>query len=162
MVENRGRGTREGIIICKKAKEAKNREYTSTHIPEFKLTGCNEQNQQSNPHPPKGRSRQHSQVQTETLNPIALAPAPTPPSHPKNLSLLNFSPLGALPNVPYPSSKSNPSTSKEPVSPFQLLSNPLVLAQTDMNRIRLSFLFRKNQCEDHRRAPRRRFGAVCG
>jgi hypothetical protein len=63
-----------------------------THIQKVKLK-VNKQNQLSL----RGKEGDAHNAQTEALKPIARAPAPTPPSHPKNRSLVNLSLFGALP-----------------------------------------------------------------
>ena len=79
----------------------------------------------------------------EALKPIALAPAPTAPSHPKNLSPEILS--GEIDN--------ESSSIQDAI--------PLLLAQTEMKRILFNLRFKKNQCELHKSAPLR-FILICG
>lgn len=91
---------------------------------------------------PQRLQRDVPSIQAVALNPRALAPAPSAPSHPLNLSPVTLS--------------SEPCTSS--LSNHDLTAR--ARAQTEMNKIRLSFLFRKNQCELHSSAPLR-FIRIC-
>lgn len=106
-------------------------------------------------------------AQTTSLSPKALAPAPAPPSQPKNRSPLfspyppysspypNPEPLLPYPYPPYPVYDASDSPMR-PSSDSSSSHPRFVWAHTDMNRIRFNLGLRKNQWEDHKSAPARR------
>jgi len=83
-----------------------------------------------------------------TSRPKARAPAPAPPSQPKNLSELSS--FSDLPSDPCSKSKMSNSSSL-----FHERPTLRVRDHTVMKRMRFSLRLKKNQCDDHSRTPRR-------